>query len=361
MLNRLNPTIKKVRNSPGNATFFLDELTAEDHGSLQRMVDAARKTTDHGELADLFRSSLSQSGERARAEIGTFLAMFRQRDADGADRFFETFKVRAGAGEAERIRRVADVQTARDRAAQGAQPTQMAQAQKAKPKPAQPTTAQAKPTQPPKPKPAESGGPRDDGLNPNFSRFRKGLKPWEGGFANRTPKADPGGPTQQGISQDTLDRLNKQNPKWGLPQDTKNLGDAQIDGIYRKEFFDKPNIQKVVAIPGLKQQAPRLAEQLFDTGVQHSPKRAGRFLQESLDQVLGTDLRTTDATGKKDYDGIVGSGTRAAIARAVREGKAAAVNNAMVDKRIADMRRLPNFKSNSGWVPRAESFRIPTP
>ncbi len=215
--------------------------------------------------------------------------------------------------------------------------------------------------QPPAAKPAGSAGPRDDGRNPNFTRFRQNLKPWEGGFANRGLNVDPGGPTQKGVSQQLLDRLNGQNPQWQLPKDAKNLTDAQIDGIYRKEFFDGPNIQKVIDIPGLKQQAPTLAGQLFDTGVLHSPQKAGQLLQQSLDQVLGTDLRVTDAQGRKDYDGIVGSGTRAAIARAVRDGKAAVVNNIMVNKRIAFMRTLQILKDNPGWIPRAESFRAVMP
>ncbi len=320
-------------------------LTGEDHGSLQRIVNAAQKTTDHSALADLFRSAVADSGERARAETGMFLAMFRERDTEGADRFFETFKARAGGQEAERIRQVADFQTARDRAA--------AQAQLAQAKPA--------PAQPPAQKPAASAAPRDDGRNPNFTRFRQNLKPWEGGFANRGPKADPGGATQKGVSQKFLSDLNKQHPQWGLPKASKSLTDAQINGIYRKEFFDKPNIQKVVDIPGLQGQAPKLAEQLFDSGVLHGTERAGKFLQQSLDGVLGTDLTVTNAQGQRVYDGIVGSGTRAVIAQAVRDGKAAAVNDAMVSKRLAFMRTSPILKNNPGWIPRAESFKSGTP
>ncbi len=114
-------------------------------------------------------------------------------------------------------------------------------------------------------------------------------------------------------------------------------------------------------IPGLQGQAPKLAEQLFDSGVLHGTVKAGKFLQQSLDQVLGTDLRVTDAQGRKAYDGIVGSETRAAIARAVRDGRAAAVNDVMVSNRLAFMRTLPILKNNPGWIPRAESFKTGTP
>ncbi len=343
--------------------------------------------SDNSELVDLFRSAVADSGERARAETGMFLSFFREHDAKGADRFLETFKARAGGREAERIRQVADFQAARERQPASAQPAQpqSAQAAPANPQPQPPQAAPAKPqpqpaqaapakpqspqpsarqpaAQPTQPAPAQpSAGPRDDGRNPNFTRFRQSLKQWEGGFANRSLIVDPGGPTQKGISQKFLNDLNKQHPKWGLPKASKNLTDAQIDGIYRKEFFDKPNIQKVVDIPGLQQQAPKLAGQLFDSGVLHGTAQAGKLLQQSLDQVLGTDLKVTDDQGRKFYDGIVGSGTRAVIGQAVRNGKAPAVNDLMVSKRVALMRTLSNFPANPNWMSRAESFKTRTP
>jgi len=198
--------------------------------------------------------------------------------------------------------------------------------------------------------------PKDDGGNPTFNRFRERLKPREGGFANR--KGDPGGPTQKGISQEFLNKLNKQHPEWELPKDSKELNKGQIDGIYRSEFFDKPKIQKVQDIPGLKKQAPQLPEQLFDAGVLHGPKQAGQWLQQSLDERLGTDLRTPDKNGNLVYDGNVGPKTRAAIGQATKNGKIQAINNAMVDRRVELMRKLPDFTDNPGWLPRANRFRI---
>ena len=100
-------------------------------------------------------------------------------------------------------------------------------------------------------------------------------------------------------------------------------------------------------IPGLMQQAPQLPEQLFDAGVLHSTKAAGTLLKKSLDEHLGTDLRVTK-NGKKVYDGNVGPLTRAAIARAIKEGKIKAVNDTMVQKRLQFMRNLPIFKNNPG-------------
>ena len=199
-------------------------------------------------------------------------------------------------------------------------------------------------------------GPKDDGSNPTFNKFRERLRPREGEFADR--KGDRGGPTQKGISQDLLDTLNKQHPEWGLKKDSKDLKPGQIDGIYRIEFFDKPKIQKVQDIPGITKHARELPEQLFDAGVLHGPKRAGQWLQQSLDERLGTDLRVPDKNGNRVYDGNVGPKTRAAIAQALKSGKIPAVNDAMVDRRVDFMRKLPDFKHNPGWLPRANSFRI---
>ena len=134
--------------------------------------------------------------------------------------------------------------------------------------------------------------------------------------------------------------------------------EEQINRIFREEFFDRPKIDKVAEIPGLMDEAPQLPEQLFDTGVLHGSDTAGRLLQQSLDEVLGTDLKITDESGDKVYDGNVGPETRAAIAQAVREGKIQEVNDRMVDKRIEYMKSLPNFLGNPGWPERAEGFRI---
>ncbi len=198
--------------------------------------------------------------------------------------------------------------------------------------------------------------PKDDGNNLTFNKFRERLRPREKGFVNN-PK-DPGGPTQKGVSQKLLNKLNKQHPEWKLPQNSEDLNEKQIRGIYRSEFFDKPKIQKVQDIPGINKHAPELPEQLFDAGVLHGPKRAVQWLQQSLDECLGTDLRVPDKNGNLVYDGNAGPKTRAAITQATKSGKIQAVNDAMVDRRVDFMRKLPKFKVNPGWIPRANSFQI---
>ena len=74
----------------------------------------------------------------------------------------------------------------------------------------------------------------------------------------------------------------------------RTLSEEQIRGILRKEFFDRPQIDKVSKIEGIGEEAPKLPEHLFDAGVLHGPETAGKWLQQSLDKRLGTDLRQTD-------------------------------------------------------------------
>lgn len=74
--------------------------------------------------------------------------------------------------------------------------------------------------------------------------------------------------------------------------------------------------------------------------------------------MLGTDLKVADESGNKVYDGNVGPQTRAAIARAIQEGKIREVNDRMVDKRLEAMRKNPQFSNWPGWPERAERFRI---
>ncbi|GAB6052287.1 hypothetical protein JCM17960_11070 [Magnetospira thiophila] len=145
-----------------------------------------------------------------------------------------------------------------------------------------------------------------------------------------------------------------------MPQQSKNLSDAQIDNIYRIEYFDRPQIAKLAQVPGLQQAAPQLAEHVFEAGVLHGPEDAGKWLQQSIDEVMSTDLRVTDRNGNKVYDGIIGSGTRRMVEQAVKAGKIKEINNRIVSKRLAYMKTLPEFKfNNKGWSTRAQTFLMP--
>jgi lysozyme family protein len=208
----------------------------------------------------------------------------------------------------------------------------------------------------PKQAPGKPTWPVNDGRNSVFNDLLSHTKKIEGGYANRPLKADKGGPTMKGISQKTLDQIRAKYPQWKLPKDTKNLTDHQIDGIYRVDYFDRPKLDKMAAIPGMDR---RLVRQIYDSGVLHSTNRAGRWLQQALDKHLGTDLRTKDKTGTTHYDGNIGPQTRAALAEAVKLGKLKDINNTIVQTREAFMRGQSEFQLNPGWIGRAKSFSLP--
>lgn len=193
-----------------------------------------------------------------------------------------------------------------------------------------------------------------------FLKYRERLRPREGGFADRSKSEDPGGPTQKGMSQEALDALRAKKPEYRyLPERSRDLSDSQITEIFRKEYFLLPQVDKLAAVPGLQEAAPQLAEQIFDSNILHGADNAGVWLQEALDEVLGTDLTEPDPNwGVSNYDGIIGSKTRTAVARAVREGLIVEINDRVVGKRMEYMRRQPEFGDNPGWLPRARSYLI---
>src|SRR3546814_16116234 len=91
------------------------------------------------------------------------------------------------------------------------------------------------------------------------------------------------------------------------------------------------HIWKTAEIPNLLQQAPQLPDQIFDVGVLHGSRFAGRIVQEAIFEVMGADLRVMK-NGKLDYDGIIGPATRSALAQAVAAGRIVEINNLIVDK-----------------------------
>ena len=313
-------------------------VSSESTASNRRTVDAMMKSSDDGDLPHLFADSLGTTKPKAVSEYGDFMGQLRERDPDRAARFEKA--VMDKLPEASRARLA-----------------QMTGSVDNIPKPAGDLTGSSKNDTINNPKEKASGG-SNIGTDGVFERFRERLAPREGGYAERPESADPGGPTQKGISQKILNTLRAKSDWQHLPANSKDLSDEQINNVYRKEFFDKPQINKLHAVPGLKEAAQKLAEQVFDAGVLHGPEDAGKWLQQSLDKELGVDSRTSAPDGSKIYDGIIGTKTRKALSQAVRQGKISAVNNGIVDRRKAYMQTRSSFSANKGWIPRAESFRM---
>ncbi|HEV2567343.1 glycoside hydrolase family 108 protein [Sphingomonas sp.] len=121
----------------------------------------------------------------------------------------------------------------------------------------------------------------------------------EGGYVNHP--ADRGGPTNFGITQ-AVARTN------GWTGDMRRLPRATAATIYRRLYWHQPRYDAVA------QHAPRIAAELFDTGVNMGPKVATAFLQRALNALN---------RGARDYadiavDGLIGPATLAALTGFVR-------------------------------------------
>ena len=94
-----------------------------------------------------------------------------------------------------------------------------------------------------------------------------GLIEREGGYANHP--ADRGGPTRFGITQAVARAHGFAGPMQFLPRE-------EAAGIYRRLYWLRPKFDQIAA------RAPRLAAELFDTGVNMGPAVAATFLQRAL-------------------------------------------------------------------------------
>jgi len=116
----------------------------------------------------------------------------------------------------------------------------------------------------------------------------------EGGYVNHP--ADKGGPTCFGITEAVARAHGFAGAMAELPRE-------EAAAIYRRLYWLRPRFDQVA------ERAPRVAAELFDTGVNMGPAVAATFLQRAL---------TALNRGGRDYadlvpDGRVGSATLAAL------------------------------------------------
>lgn len=151
----------------------------------------------------------------------------------------------------------------------------------------------------------------------------------EGGYVDH--KADPGGATNMGITHKTLARWRNVSPWWDLPK-TEIRGPTRTEAsrIYRAGYW---NLCRAGELP------PGIDLAVFDYAVNSGPNRAVRTLQAVLGVVV---------------DGLVGPLTIGAATRA----NAAAVVNAICDRRLGFLRALSTFPTfGRGWTSRVASVR----
>lgn len=116
----------------------------------------------------------------------------------------------------------------------------------------------------------------------------------EGGYGNH--KHDSGGATRWGITEAVA-------RKWGYHGKMQDLPQALARKIYREEYLEAPEFDKLIDISG------SVAFEVFDTGVNCGVGTASTFLQRSLNAL---NLQGTLYPDLK-VDGQAGAKTRAAL------------------------------------------------
>ncbi len=149
----------------------------------------------------------------------------------------------------------------------------------------------------------------------------------EGGFANRSRVADPGGPTHYGITHSTLSAWRERPVS---VEEVRALGQSEAIEIYRVQYWN--------GVQG-DQLPVGLDFALFDFAVNSGPARAVKTLQA----LLGVGV-----------DGVLGSKTLAAI----KQHPTALLVNELCVQRLAFMKRLRNWPYNkNGWSRRVRDVQ----
>jgi len=117
----------------------------------------------------------------------------------------------------------------------------------------------------------------------------KGVLAREGGYVN-DPR-DSGGETNLGITV-AVARAN------GYSGSMKELTKEKAADIYKRQYFIRPKFDEV------SKRYPKVADELFDTGINMGPGVAAKFLQRCLNVQDGITI---------GVDGAIGQGTLAAL------------------------------------------------
>ena len=118
----------------------------------------------------------------------------------------------------------------------------------------------------------------------------------EGGYVNHP--ADRGGPTRWGITEAVARAQGYAGPMRDLPR-------AEAANIYRRVYWQRPAFDRVAA------RAPRIAAELFDTGVNMGTAIATGFLQRALNALNRTardypDIAVDRAIGPRTLSALDG-------------------------------------------------------
>ena len=98
--------------------------------------------------------------------------------------------------------------------------------------------------------------------------------------------SDSGGATKYGITYKVARRNGYNKSMKHLPLNVAVM-------IYKKRYWNKLNLNAIYKY------SPEIAEELMDTGVNMGTKRAGMFLQRSLNLLTSSNLRVDGSIGKR--------------------------------------------------------------
>ena len=159
----------------------------------------------------------------------------------------------------------------------------------------------------------------------------------EGGYVNHP--ADKGGPTNFGITQATLSRFLE---RAATVEDVKNLDVETARDIYELRYYRQPRIDKL---------PEAIQAFVFDSAVNHGPRRAIRFVQEVCNDA---------GFGPLTPDGLMGPKTKA-VAEACYEALGDWMLVALVEERqMFYVNIVTNNNSQlvflKGWLNRARQF-----
>lgn len=112
---------------------------------------------------------------------------------------------------------------------------------------------------------------------------------------------DSGGPTRYGITQ-------AKAREWGYTGEMASLPLELAKRIYTHDYWDTTNLDRLADL------WPKIAEELFDSGVNCGPRTAARWLQRSLNALNDRQRIHRDLA----VDGIIGNQSVAAISAYLR-------------------------------------------
>lgn len=151
-----------------------------------------------------------------------------------------------------------------------------------------------------------------------YQRFRRRVSIEEGGYNDNPATIDR--PTNRGIIQNTLDGFRRDYSRYakGFPENIRDLTPELTDTIYYNAFYQRNRIPQI--------EHDNVAYTMYDYIVNHSPQEPIKVLQQAINAYSEEQIQV---------DGVLGSGTIAALNRLTRNPeKARQINDYIVNYRL---------------------------